>query len=106
MKIVEDISYNIDDVISQINDSFGFRYVEETDHTGYIILSRGIRLIIEFNESERKLDTAELLFPESRLDLVKDRNQVEIYASSIESATQIVDLILRMLGDSSDDQNT
>lgn len=103
MKIVEDISYSIKDIVNQIKDSFGFIYVEDTDHSGYIVLGSGVKLEIVFDEDEKKLNRASLNLPKKEIDFVKDQNRAEIYSSSIESSIQIVDLIKRMLGEIVDD---
>lgn len=103
MKIIEDISYSIDDVVERINDDYGFTYTEETPSTGYIILGNGIRLEVEFEEEERKLKSALLKFPDHVIDLVKSQTTAELYATSIESASQIVDLINLMLGGGNED---
>lgn len=106
MKIIEDITYSIDDIVGQINSSFGFSYVEDSDYKGYILLGNNIRLDIVFNEVERKLDSAKILFPSDEIELTKSQSQADIYSSSIESSIQIVDLINRMLGGNSNDENS
>lgn len=103
MKIVEDISYDIQDVIDQIKDSFGFIYIKDTDSSGYIVLGSKVKLEIVFDEDEKKLNRASLILPSKEVDFVKDHNRAEVYSSSIESASQVVDLITRMLGGVVDD---
>ena len=98
MIVIEDINYSIDDIIDQVNTDFGFSYVEDTDNTGHYLLSPGVRLNLEFNETEKKLDSADLILPDNHIELSKSKVTSELYATSIESATQIVDLITRMLG--------
>lgn len=100
MKIIEDISYSIDDIIDQIKTTYGFVYVETSDHSGYVLLDNKIRLNIEFNEDERKLDSVILNFSDTTIDLTDNTIQADIYQSSIESAVQIVNLIKLMLGES------
>lgn len=99
VKIVEEITYSIEDIISQIEDTFGFIYTEISTSSGYVILGEGIKLNIEFNEDERKLDSAVIEFPKSEIDLAESTLNADIYSSGIESALQIVYLIKRMLGD-------
>lgn len=106
MKIIEDITYSIDDIVDQINSSFGFSYVEDSDHEGYILLGNNIRLDLVFNEDERKLDSAKLSFPSDVIELSKSQTQADIYSSSIESSVQIVDLVNRMLGGNQNDEDT
>ena len=101
MKIIEDISYSIDDIINQIRQTFGFSYVELNDRTGYIRLDNKITLNLEFNEDVRVLDSAVVEFKSPLLDITTNTVTAEINQSCIESAIQIVDLISRMLGDSS-----
>lgn len=106
MKIIEDITYSIDDIIDQIDKTFGFVYTEINDHEGYIILGSKIKMVFKFNEDERKLDSSIIEFPEKEIDLVKSPATADIYASSIESAVQVIDLINRMLGGSSNDTDS
>lgn len=101
MKIIEDISYSIDDIINQIRQTFGFSYVELNDHTGYLRLDNKITLNLEFNEDVRVLDSAVVEFKSPLLDITTNTVTAEVYQSCIESAIQIVDLINRMLGDNS-----
>lgn len=102
MTIIEDITYSLDDVVSQIKDTFGFIYTETSDHEGYILLGSGVRLSLKFLEEEKGLDFAILKFPELSFDLVESPTTADTYASSIESAVQIVDLIKRMLNGGGD----
>ena len=106
LKIIEDITYSIDDIIDQIDKTFGFVYTEINDRKGYIVLGNKIKLTLEFNEDDRKLDSSVLKFPDQEIDFIKSPTTADIYASSIESAVQIVDLVNRMLGGSSDDSDS
>lgn len=106
MTIIEDITYDLDDIINQIQDSFGFVYTSTNGHEGYIILSTNIKLVLDFNENTRKLDRATLVFPDSSIDYIKNESKSDIYLSCIESSAQIVDLIKRMLGEDKDDKDS
>lgn len=108
MKIIEDITYSIDDVVDQINRTFGFTYDPRSDHEGSITLGSKIKLDIVFEENERKLKSAQLVFPTDTLDFTENAVVADTYTSSIESATQIVDLIKRMLssGGTESDKNS
>lgn len=105
MKIVEDITYNLDDIISQIKESFGFIYNETDDHSGYIILDRQATLRLVFNEDETKLDSAIIEVP-GEIDLTNSTVSASTLTASVEAATQIVDLIKKMLGGDTDDEDT
>lgn len=98
MKIIEDITYSLDDIIDQIKKEFGFIYTEISDHEGYVILGNTIKLNLVFNEEEKRLDHAKLSFPTKVLDLADSTTAAELYSSGIESSIQIVDLVNRMLG--------
>lgn len=106
MKIVEDITYSLEDIINQIKDTFGFIYNEIDDSSGYIILGNKVKLNVKFNEDERKLDSAIIEFPKSQVEVAESTLNADIYSSGIESALQIVDLIKRMLGDEKSNENT
>lgn len=106
LKIIEDIAYSIDDIIDQIDKTFGFVYTKINSQKGYIILGNRVKLTLEFNEDDRKLDSAVLKFPSQEIDFIKSPATADIYASSIESAVQIIDLVNRMLGGNSDDTNS
>lgn len=103
MKIIEDISYSIDDIIDQVKTTYGFVYIEVDDYSGYILLDNRVRLDIEFDEDKKELDSAILNFSDTALDLTDNTVQADIYQSSIESAVQVVNLIKIMLGE--DDPN-
>lgn len=103
MRIVEEINYSIDDIIDSINDELGFAYIKTTDSKGYINLGQGIKINIEFNEAERKLDKFELSFPRKDVDMTNSCTTAELYSSSIESAVQVIDLIKIKLGGVSDE---
>lgn len=106
MQIIEDITYSITDVINQIQEVYGFTYVEVNDHTGYVVLDNKTTLNIEFNEEEKKMDSAIIELSDNIIDITDSLTTADVYMSSIESATQIVSLIHRMLGNKSeDDQN-
>lgn len=107
MIVIEDISYSIDDIVDQINNEFGFSFIKEgeDDSQGTILLANGVKLYIKFNESERKLDSAEIGFPSMRIDISDSQSAAELYSESIESAIQIVDLIKRMLGSEKNEKN-
>lgn len=99
MKIIEDITYSIDDIIDQIQDTFGFVYTEDTDHSGYIVFGSGLRLEIEFDEEEKRLSKAILKLPSNEIDFTSGESVADIYSASIESSSQVIDLIVRMLGE-------
>lgn len=105
MRIIEDITYSIDDIIDQINSQLGFSYVDTSDHEGYILIGNGMKLSLTFDEFEKQLNSAEFSLPNQSFDLVESPATTDIYASGLESASQIVDLINRMLGGSSDDED-
>lgn len=105
MKIVEDITYSISDIINQIKEAFGFIYNEDTDHSGYIYLDDRTTLNLIFNEQERQLDSATIDMP-SEIDLTDNSVSASTLTSSIESAIQVVDLIKRMLGGDDYDEDT
>lgn len=98
MKIIEDITYSIDDIAEQIRQTFGFEYISADDNEGYIVLSSQVELELVFNEQERKLDSALVRLPTNTMDLTDNTVAADTYTSSIESAVQIIDLIKRMLG--------
>lgn len=105
MKIVEDITYSLDDIISQIKESFGFIYNETDDHSGYIILDSQSTLNLVFNEDESGLDSAVVKIPEE-IDLTDSTVIASTLTASVEAATQIVDLIKKMFGGDTNDENT
>lgn len=105
MKIVEDITYSLDDIIRQIKESFGFIYNETDDHSGYIILDRQATLRLLFSEDGSKLDSAIVEVPEE-IDLTNSTVSASTLTASVEAATQIVDLIKKMLGGDTDDEDT
>lgn len=103
MKIIEDISYSIDDILDQIKETLGFSYIPTNDHQGYIILGTKVKLMISFFEETKGLESATIVFPSSSFDFVSSPSTSDIYLSCIESAGQIVDLINRMLGSGGQD---
>lgn len=105
MKIVEDISYSIDDIIDALNDELGLSYIKSTDNKGYINLGKGIKLVIVFNEDEMKLDSVRLEFPTSRLDMTDNYTEAELYSSSIETSCQAIDIVKRMTGGLTDENS-
>lgn len=105
MTIIEDITYSLDDVISQIKSTFGFIYTETSDHEGYILLGSGVRLSLKFFEEEKGLESAIIKFPDISYDLIESPATSDTYSSGIESAVQIVDLINRMLSSGGEEED-
>ena len=106
MKIVEDITYSLDDIVDQIKESFGFIYNETDDHSGYITLDSQSDLNLVFNEEEKKLDSAIISLSSNEVDITDSSVAASTLISSIESAVQVVDLIERMLGGDDYDEDT
>lgn len=103
MQIIEDITYSISDIINQIQEVYGFTYVEVDDYTGYVVLDNKTTLNIEFNEEEKKLNSAVIELSDNIIDITDSSTTAEVCMSSIESATQVVSLIQRMLNNKSED---
>lgn len=93
MRIIEDISYSIDDMIDAINEELGFAYIKSSEDTGYINLGQGIKLEFEFNTHKPSVT---LVFPNKEINVTKSVNMMELYSSAIESTAQILDVIDRM----------
>lgn len=106
MKIVEDITYNLDDIIDQIKEAFGFIYNETDDHSGYITLDSQSDLNLVFNEEEKRLDSATISLSTDEIDITDSSVTASTLVSSIESAMQVVDLVKRMLGGDDYDEDT
>ena len=102
MKIIEDIKYNIEDIISQIKSDLGFEFTTTDDRNGYVDFGSGLKLFISFTDDGSKIKSAMMKFPSVSYDLVKSPGNSDLYSSCIESSVQIVDLINRMLGGQSE----
>lgn len=95
MKIIEDIRYDLEDIIKQIKVDFGFVYKAKDDTSGTINLGGGYFLDLSFSEGPT-LMSAIMKFPTSSLDITKSTVALDMVSSCSESAAQVVDLIKRM----------
>lgn len=96
MRILEEneLNYSVEDIVNAINDELGFSMVGSDENEGYFLLGRQIKLRVNFqDEIEIILD-----LPSSEVDMSTSTSEIETYATAIESAQSITDIIKRMTG--------
>ncbi len=85
--------YNFDDIVDAIEDELGFSFISSIkEKSGYYVLGSEIRLVVDFN-GDIKIT---LQFPNRRVDMSENNMTAEAYATAIESAEQIIEIIERM----------
>lgn len=98
-----DLNYSTEDIIASINDELGFSLVRESgEGSGYFILGTQIKLYVDFKDEIN----IELRFPDSIVELSTSTSQAETYATAIESAIEIVNIIDRMTGGNINEENS
>lgn len=109
MKIIEDITYSLSDVFDKIESDLGFVYTEVSEEEGFITLGKGVKLSLTFKNEQ--LQTAVLKGLPSQIILIsraqeEDLSLLDFYSSCYESSSQVIDLITRMLGGESEDDES
>ena len=96
MRILEEneLNYSVEDIVDAINDELGFSMVSTDDDEGYFILGSQIKLKVNFQDDIEII----LELPSTKVDMSVSSSEVETYATAIESAQSIADIIKRMTG--------
>ena len=88
------MNYSVEDIVDAINDELGFSMVSTDDDEGYFILGSQIKLKVNFQDDIEII----LELPSTKVDMSVSSSEVETYATAIESAQSIADIIKRMTG--------
>ena len=95
--------YDIQDILDEVEEQLGFSFVNVTTDSGYFLISGKIKFYLEFEEGKDVY--MEVRLPEKNIDVTENESMIELYSSSLESISQIRNIIVDMMGGEIIDDN-